>query len=85
MRVVYAGAIGAVIATGSIWLLIKIAHWDALGEDVRGALGTLLAGALSFLGGYFEHKRAERAVTRASNGVKNGIKNGIKKLNGNGK
>jgi H+/Cl- antiporter ClcA len=75
VRVVLGGVIGAVLGSVLVWLLAAEHHWDVLPMDVQAAFSALIGGALSFLGGFLEHKRAEREVARRG-GPRNGNGNG---------
>jgi H+/Cl- antiporter ClcA len=69
MRVISAGALGAVAGCVLVWLLATFHHWDVLPEDLQAAFSGLIGGALSFLGGYVEHLRAARNAARDRDGL----------------
>lgn len=66
MRGVIGAAVGSVVAA---IVIITLANWhkiNVLPEDVQAAFSALIAGALSFLGGWLEHRRAERDAAKKS-------------------
>lgn len=65
MWVLGAAAAGAVLGSVLVWFLATWHHWDVLPDDLQAAFSAIIGGALSFLGGYIEHRRAERAAARA--------------------
>jgi Na+/citrate or Na+/malate symporter len=64
VRIILAGVIGAAGGAVLVWFLATWHHWDLLPDDVQAAVSALIGGALSFLGGYIEHRRAARAAAK---------------------
>lgn len=66
MRAIMGAALGAALAGALIWLYFR--HYnDGLAEAVNGLLSAAFGGALSFAGGYTEHRRSARAAARDAN------------------
>jgi hypothetical protein len=65
---VIGSAVGAVL----VWFLAALHHWDILPEDVQAAFSAVIGAALSFAGGYIEHRRAERDARRGKSRNGNG-------------
>lgn len=55
---------GAVVGAVLVWVLATWHHWDVLPDDLQAAFSAIIGGALSFLGGFTEHRRAERQERR---------------------
>jgi hypothetical protein len=64
VRVIIGGVVGAVAGAVLVWFLATWHHWDVLPDDLQAAFSAVIGGALSFVGGYAERKRADRAASR---------------------
>jgi len=63
-RPVIGAALGAVIGTVSVFLIIHYHPLMNLPDDVKDTLSTIWTGALSIAGGMIEHWRIERKAEK---------------------